>query len=153
VQVLEDGQEKGQLPVQSSRRRKAELEKRQNSPLMRQQSQLVVGEQTRVDLRLIGEDVETGRAELTALESSEKGLLVDDSSASGVDEHATLLHGAELLLAEEAASVGVEREVEGDDVRGGEELVESRDVGNGAFGLKPSKKSQLTVHDDGAIER
>lgn len=106
---------------------------------MGQKSQPVVGEQTRVDFGLIGEDVETGRAELTALKSSEKGLLVDDSSASGVDEHATLLHGAELLLAEEAASVGVEREVERDDVRSGEELVEGRNVGNGAFGLKKKK--------------
>lgn len=112
---------------------------------MRQKSQLVVGEQTRVDLRLIGEDVETSRAKLPTLEGTEKRLFVDDTSASGVDEYATLLHGVELLLAEKSTGVGVEGEVERDDIRGSEELVEGGDVGNGAFGLRQDIYSQCMI--------
>lgn len=72
---------------------------------------------------------------LSTLESLEESLLIDNSTTSSVNEAATLLHRVELLLSKELGRVGVERNVERDDIGLLEELIESLAVGDGSLGL------------------
>lgn len=72
---------------------------------------------------------------LPTVERGKERRLIHDAAAGGVDEHAAVLHQIKLLLAEKVLGRAVEGEVERDDVRDLEELVEGRDVGNAVFGL------------------
>lgn len=107
---------------------------------------------------LVGEDIKTGRVQLcsvshrsqnrhhgrrwrvthlAAVKSLNQSLLVDDTSASGVDENRAILHLGELSSAEAVSGVLVERHVERDGVGAGEEVIEvgdvlAREVGRGS---------------------
>ena len=82
-------------------------------------------EQRAVGARLGGEDVQPGGGDPALLDSRVEGGLVDDPAAGGVDDDHAGLDLGERLGAEEADRLGRLREVDGEDVGGGEELVEA----------------------------
>src|SRR5690606_41952849 len=67
-------------------------------------------------------DIKTKIAELAALERFDAGVSIDQSTAAGVDEHDTILHLCELLIADQMIGRFVQRAMQGDDVALREQL-------------------------------
>ena len=83
-------------------------------------------EQGRVDVRLVGEDVEACRAERAMLERACEGGFVDDRAARGVHEDRARLHLREPRRVEETACLGGERAMDRDRVGLREQRIEVR---------------------------
>ena len=95
-------------------------------------------EQRAVGARLAGEDVEAGGGDPALLERHVERVLVDDAAAGGVDEHQAGLDLGELVLADEPDGLRGLRQVHGDEVGLGEQLVEGHQADahlRGAAGL------------------
>lgn len=69
-----------------------------------------------IDFRFVGENIESGRVEFTRCKSINQGILVDDTSASRVDQDTVLLHLFKLSLAKAVLGLVVERQIERNDI-------------------------------------
>jgi hypothetical protein len=69
-------------------------------------------------------DIEPGVADLPALEAADEGRRLDQTAARRVDEHDAALHLGDGLVVDHVSRRVEQRQVERDDVRLGQELVE-----------------------------
>lgn len=113
---------------------------------VRQKGDVVHGDQSSVNLRLVREHIQTGGTQLATVEGLNQGFLIDNTTSSGVDEASTILHGVELGLAEALLGATVKGQVEGDDVGTGKELVQVVDVLAREFGSRGDRVS-VVVND------
>lgn len=104
-----------------------ESEKERETNHMRQQHNMRIPHQPRMNFRFLLENIQSTRSHLPALQSFHQSILINDSSASGIDDDDPFLHFRELLRADDMVRVLVQGEIQTDDVGSGEELVE-RDV-------------------------
>jgi hypothetical protein len=81
-------------------------------------------EQRAVGAGLLGVDVDAGGAHLTGLEGGGQRRLVDQAAASGVDDDHAALGGGELLGTDEAQRLGRLGQVDADEVRLAQQLVQ-----------------------------
>ena len=93
---------------------------------VRRDDDLVELEQ-RAGVRLGGEDVERGAGELARADRLDERVLVDQRAARGVDQARAVPHPRDRLAADQPARLVGQREVEGDEVGGGEHVL---DVGS-----------------------
>src|SRR4029453_11923494 len=87
----------------------------------------VVELEQRAGVRLRGEDVECGAADLAALESFEERVLVDQLATCSVYDPDTVPHLRERVRSDRAARVVGQRQVERQEVGGCEDVVDSLD--------------------------
>nr|POF22157.1 hypothetical protein CFP56_36242 [Quercus suber] len=99
---------------------------------VRQQHDVVVAQQVRVDFGLALEDVEAGAEDAAGRERGDERGFVDDGAAGRVDEHDAGFHARELGGGQDVAGGGGEGEVEREHVRGREQVVEG-DVARAAL--------------------
>ena len=85
--------------------------------------------------RLGGEDVDAGAGDAALGDGARQGGLVDDAAAGGVDDAHRGLDLGERLLADEAERLGRLRQVDGDEVGLGEQLVEAHELDAELAGL------------------
>ena len=76
-------------------------------------------------VRLGGEDVERGAGDLARPDRVRERRLVDELAARGVDDPDAVAHLRERSGVEEAARLLRQRQVEGEEVRGGEDVLGS----------------------------
>jgi hypothetical protein len=81
-----------------------------------------------------GEDIDGGTGEFATLEAVNEGRDVDDLAAGVVEEVSSVLHLGDLLGANEVGGFGKFGNVKGEEVGGGEELVEGVDLLGGSEG-------------------
>ncbi len=91
---------------------------------MRRGHHVVEGEQRRVGARLLDEDVEAGGGDAAVLEGLGERGLVDQAAAGGVDDPHAGLDLVQGVLADDPHGLGGLRQVDRDEVRGGEQRVE-----------------------------
>ena len=107
-------------------------------------------EQRRVGAGLGREDVESGSADLAGVDGVGQCLLVDQTTAGGVDDDDTLLGAGELLGADETEGLGRLGQVHGDEVGALEELVEADQLDAELSG--PGRRNVGVVRDDVGLE-
>lgn len=104
---------------------------------MGQENDLLVCDQTRMDLGLLLEHVQTGAGNETLVQGVHESGLVDDGASSGVDHHGGGLHEFELRRGNDVPSLGVEREVQTQHVAALEQVIEGDVLGAvGQFGVQ-----------------
>jgi len=103
---------------------------------VREEGDVVKLEQSRVDIRLVWVHVDTCRRELARLEGSNERGFIDHGSSCRVDEDRSLLHLVELGFTERSLGLVVKRQVEGNDVRLGQQVVGVVDVGAREVGCR-----------------
>lgn len=72
---------------------------------VRDKKHIGVPDKARVNLGLLLEDIQAGRADLAAIEGLDEGLFVHDCASRRVDNHNTVLHLLELGFADDVACV------------------------------------------------
>lgn len=75
---------------------------------MRNQKHIRIPDQTRMNLGLFLEHVQTGRVDLAAVQCIDEGGFVHDGAASSVDDDYAVFHLGEFGLADDVSGVGLE---------------------------------------------
>ena len=89
---------------------------------------------TGVDI-LVGEDIQTGRVQLSTVQSLQKRLLVNDAASRSVDKTRAILHLGKLLLAKALFRLRIQRHVQRDDIGLLQQFVEGLAVRSGEIGI------------------
>lgn len=94
------------------------------APNVGQESDSGSGEQARVDRRLPLEDIQTGPENGPRFQGIDQGVLVDNGTSSGIDQHCRWLHECELVGSDHVVGAFAERDMETDHVGPSKELME-----------------------------
>lgn len=94
-------------------------------------------------------NINTEGAELAGFEGMNDGIRLDEFTAAGIDEHGTRFHAGEGVLIDQVPCFGEERDMEADNIGGGEQIVEGLegDAGIHKILLRPN-----IIGDDPATE-
>ncbi len=111
----------------------------------------VVELQERARVRLGAEHVERRRRDLARAQCVEQSRLVDELPARGVDDAGTLAELAEGLGVDRRARLGGEREVQGQEIGGGEHLVSCLETLHPEL-AEPLARDERIVRDDAHLE-
>src|SRR5690606_32986053 len=99
--------------------------------------------------RLFIEDVESGRAKLTAVKRGEEHVVVNQGSPRGVDNEPSRAEAAEMSRRDDARRGGAQLHMQRDDVATLEEFIEL----HGLEAIDPVASGPTRVHDNAHADR
>lgn len=97
---------------------------------MRCQQHIVEAQKSRVDLRLLFEDIEARAANALVAKGIDESIFVDHGTAGGVDEQRGRFHSGKRGGVDEVVGIGRERAVQRDHITGLQQLVERHSTGS-----------------------